>query len=96
MLGGAGTNILRTNLIIHHSITDILGQVAKFSHVFSTVQEPRDLASLLQRDEVSENMIQFPSRFSTSDRPSTLESVELPFEGLPPFFFGLTLRNRHP
>ena len=90
----AGANILRTNLIIHHGVTNILSQTTKLIHVFGTVQEPGDLASLFQQDEILENMIQFPNKSSMSDQPPTSESVELPFEGLPPFFFGLTLRNR--
>ena len=51
-----------TNLIIHHGIADILGHPGELIYVLSAVQEPCDLASLLQRNEVSENIIQFPSK----------------------------------
>ena len=60
MLGGAGPSILRANLIVHHGIADILGQVTKLIHIIGAVQEPRDLASLFQWDELSKNIIQFP------------------------------------
>ena len=95
MLGGVGTGTLRTNPIIHHGITNILSQAAKLVHIFGAVQEPRRPASLFQWDEILENFIQFPSKSCTSGQPSTLESVELPFEGLPPFFlFDFTFRDR--
>ena len=90
-----GASVLRTNLIIHHSVTDILGQIAKFIHVIGAIQEPRDLASLFQWDEVSENIIQFPGELRASDQLLTLKGAGLPFESLPPFLFlDLTLRNR--
>ena len=43
--------------MVHHGVADILSQVTKLIHIISAVQEPRDLASLFQRDEVSENII---------------------------------------
>ena len=74
MLGGVGAGTLRTNLIIQHGIIDILGQTTKLVHIFSTVQEPCDLASLFQWDEILENIIQFPNKLCTSSQPLTLES----------------------
>ena len=56
-----------TNLIVHHGITDILSHPSELIYVLGAVQEPRDLASLLQRNEVSENAIQFPNKPYTSD-----------------------------
>ena len=79
MLGGVGASALRTDLIICHSITDILGQTTKLIHILSAIQEPRDLASLFQRNEVPENPIQVPTKLCASDQPLTLESVGLPF-----------------
>ena len=58
---------LRTNLIIHHGIPDILHQASKLIHIGGTVQEPCDFASLLQWDEVLKNIVQFPGKFCTSD-----------------------------
>ena len=58
---------LRTNLIIHHGIADILDQAGKLIHIGGAVQEPCDLASLLQWDEVLKNIVQFPGKFCTSD-----------------------------
>ena len=58
---------LKTNLVIHHGITDIIGQAAKLVHVLGAVQEPRDLASLFQWDEIFKNFIQFPSGSHVSD-----------------------------
>ena len=86
---------LGTNLIIHHSITDILGHASELNYVIGAVQEPRDLASLCQWDEVSENVIQFPSKPCTLDRSIGSESVGLPFKGLPPpFLLDITFGNR--
>ena len=76
---GVGASALRTDLIVQHSVADILGQITKLIHILSAIQEPRDLASLFQRDEVLENPIQVPTKSCTSDRPLTLESVGLPF-----------------
>lgn len=67
MSGLEGASTLRTNLIIYHSIADILDQAAQLVCVLGTVQEPRNLASPFQRDEVSKNTIQFPSRPHVSD-----------------------------
>ena len=63
MLGGVGSSILRVNLIVHHGIADILGQVIKLIHIIGAVQEPCDLASLFQWDELLENIIQFPRNY---------------------------------
>jgi hypothetical protein len=81
---GAGT--LRTNLVIHHRVADILDQAAKPVHVLSAVQESCDPPPLFQRDEVLEDLIQFPSDPRTSDQLSILKGVELPFEHRPPPF----------
>ena len=53
--------MLKTNLIIHHGVANILNHAAKLIHILGAVQESRDLASLRQRSEVSENSIQFPT-----------------------------------
>ena len=58
----AGATTLRTNLVIHHGVADIFGQAAKFIHILSAIQEPGHLASLPQRYEVSENIVQFPRK----------------------------------
>ena len=57
-----GAIILRTNLIVHHGITDIFNQATKFIHILSTIQEPCDFPPFCQWDEVLENTIQFPIR----------------------------------
>ena len=57
MLGGVGASTLRADLMVHHGVADILSQVTKLIHIFNAIQESRDLASLFQRDEVSENII---------------------------------------
>ena len=62
-----GEKTLMTNLIVHHSATDVLDQNAKPIHIFGTIQEPCRLASLFQWDEVSENIIQFPIKSYVSD-----------------------------
>jgi len=73
-----GARNSRTNLIIHHGVTDIFDQAAKFSHILGAVEEPRDFASLCQRDEILEDIIQFPKNW-TSDWVFALERGELPF-----------------
>ena len=86
---------MRANLIFHHGVTDIVDQAVKLPHILCAVQEPCDLASLFQWDEVLEDIVQFPIKSRTSDRPLTLEIIELPFEGFPPYFLlDLTLGNR--
>ena len=57
-----GAFTLRTNLIIHHGITDILNQATESVHILSAVQELCDPASLFQWDEGLEDIIQFPNR----------------------------------
>ena len=52
----------RTNLIIHHGIADILGHPGELIYVIGAIQELCNLASLLQRDQVSENIVQFPRK----------------------------------
>ena len=84
----------RANLVIHHGVADILGQTAELVHILGGVQEPCDLASLCQRDEVLKDIIQFPDNY-TSDWIFTLERGELLLEDRPPLFFlDLTLGNR--
>ena len=67
MLGGTGASALRTNLIVHHGVANILRQVSKRIHIIGAIQEPRDLASLFKWDEVLENIIQFTNKSHTSD-----------------------------
>lgn len=62
----AGASTLRTNLIIHQGVADILSQVTKPIHILDAIQEPRDLTPLFQRDEILENIAQFPSEVCTS------------------------------
>jgi hypothetical protein len=46
MLGKVGASTPRTNLIIHHGVTDIFYQATNSIHILATVQDPCDLASL--------------------------------------------------
>jgi len=95
MSGGMEARTRRTNLIFHHGVTDIVDQAVKLAHILCAVQEPCDLASLFQWDEVLKDIIQFPIKSHVSDRLLTLEIIESPFEGLPPYFLpDLTLGNR--
>ena len=70
---GAGNP--RTNLIIHHGVANVVDQTAKVIHVLGAVEEPRDLASPFQWNEVLKNTIQFPTRLWTSDRAFDSEGV---------------------
>jgi len=56
-----------TNLILHHGITDVLDHVAELIDIVGAIQEPCDLASLCQRDEVLKDIIQLPVKSCTSD-----------------------------
>jgi len=86
---------MKTNLIFHHGVADIVDQAVKLAHVLCAVQEPCDLASLFQWDEVLKDIIKFPIKLGTSERPLILEIIELPFEGLPPYFLlHFTFGNR--
>ena len=62
MSGKAGVSALRTKMIIHHGITDIISQATKLLHILSTVQELCDLPTLFQWNELLMNLIQCPSR----------------------------------
>ena len=75
MLDKVGTSTLETNLIIHHGIADVLGQAAELIHILGAFQEPRDLASAFQWDQVLKNIVQFPRRLCMSDRVTTSERV---------------------
>jgi len=46
--GKVGAGTLRTNLIVHYGIVDILDQAPKLIHILGAFQEPYDFASLLQ------------------------------------------------
>jgi hypothetical protein len=88
MLGNVGASALRTNLIIHHGIADILDQSAKLIHVFGAVQEPCDLASLFQWGEGLENFVRFTSPLCKSDQLPPFENVVTvrePLSSRPPF-----------
>ena len=61
-LGEADTRNLGVDLIIHHGIADVLDQAAEFFHISGTIQEPRNLALLFQRDELLKNLFQLPSK----------------------------------
>lgn len=74
-LGKLGASTSRTNLIIYHGVTNILGEAAELFHVFGTVQEPCDLASLFQWGKLLKNIIQFSSKSRALDWVPTLESV---------------------
>jgi hypothetical protein len=62
-----GAGAPRTNLIIHHGVADILDHPAKPIHILGAVQEPCDLASLCERGEVSESIIECSSKSRASD-----------------------------
>ena len=66
---------LGANLIVHHRIAEVFDQAAEFVHIPGTIQEPRDLASLFQRDELLKNLFQFPSKWRTSVQVSTVQRV---------------------
>jgi len=57
---------LRTDLIVHHSVTDVLDQAAKFIHICGAVEKPCDLASPFQWDEVLKDIIEFPNKLCMS------------------------------
>jgi hypothetical protein len=85
---------LRTNLIFHHGVADVLDQATKRIRILRVVQETCDFALLLQWRDVLKNDIQLPIEARESDGPSTSKGMKSPFEVLPPFFlFDLTLGN---
>jgi len=94
-LGKMGVRDLRTDLIVHHGVADVLGQAAKFIHVCGAVEEPCDLASLFQWDEDLEDIVEFPSKLCTSGWGIHLGEGGLPFEDFPSrFLLDLTLGDR--
>ena len=55
---------LKTNLILHHGISDILNKATEFFHILSIFQELCDCALLCQWGKGLEDMIQFPDSSS--------------------------------
>ena len=74
---------MRTNLILHHCITDIVNHATKLVRSLGAGQELCDFVSLCKRNEVLENVVQFAIVPQTSDLLSISEREELPFEGVP-------------
>ena len=62
MLVTVRASVLATNLILHHSIADVLNHAAKLLHILRVAEESYDLALLCQRREVLENFIQFAGK----------------------------------
>ena len=83
MLVVVRANALSTNLILHHGVADIFNHAAKLLHILCVVGELCDLASLCQQHEVLKNIIQLAIKKWISGQLWGLESVILPFEGLP-------------
>jgi len=94
-LGRVEASTPRTNLVVHHGVTDILDQAAKFVHVLGAVQEPCDFASLCKWVDILKNIVQFPSKLHTSGQFQIFGSEDLLFENCPPLsLFCITLRSR--
>jgi hypothetical protein len=47
---------MRTDLIIHHGVADILDQAAEPIYILGAVQKPRDLPPFSQWGETPENL----------------------------------------
>jgi len=85
----------RTNLVLYHGITDVLNHPAELIHILGALQELYNLALLCQWHEVFEDVVEFAIEYFTLGGVETLKEVNIPFEGLPPFFLlDLTLGNR--
>ena len=81
---GGSEFVLTTNLIVHHSITNIFDQTAKFIRILDVVEETLRDPLLCQWLELLEDIFQFPND-PCQARFMTLESVGVPFKSLPPF-----------
>ena len=49
-----------TNLIIHHGVTNIVGQTGQCLRILNVVEKTRDFSAFCQRFQVSEGLFQFP------------------------------------
>jgi len=95
MLVGVEASTLRTNLVVHHGVADILDQAAKFVYILGAVQEPCDFAPLCKWVDVLKNIVQFPSKLHTSDLFPVFGSDGLLFENCPPLSLPyIALRSR--
>ena len=80
--------IMVTNLVVHHSITDIINKTAKFVCILDVVEKALGLPLLLQWLEFSQNISQLPGDHFLSGL--ILDLVEcnftfpVPFSLLPP------------
>jgi hypothetical protein len=54
-LAKVGATAMRTDLIIHHGIADILDQATEPIYILGAVQEPRNLSPLHQWGEIPKN-----------------------------------------
>ena len=50
---------LGTNLVIHHGVTNVVGQARQYIRILDVVEETRDFASLRQRLQIDESLVQF-------------------------------------
>ena len=90
---GAGT--LKTNLIIHHGITDVFCQATKPIHILSAIQESHVLPTCCQQDQVTEDNLQFSGSSHMLDQFLVMRRLRLLFECFSsPLFPDLALRNR--
>ena len=62
-----GVGALRTYPVIRHGAADIFDHIVKLIRILDFVREPCDLSSPCRGNEVSENIIQFPSKSYMSD-----------------------------
>ena len=84
-----------SNLIIHHRITDILDQPAKFTRILRIVEESFNLPFFLQRDQISNDILQFPVAPCQTWHLSMENVACSPFQFLPPFLLlHVTLSDR--
>ena len=82
-----------TNLVIHHSITNVVSQTSQYLRILDIVEEASDSAPLCQRSQIPEYFFQFPED-QASGLNLDLGTNELPSERPSPLnLLGLALRD---
>ena len=79
-----GRVVRNTYLVVHHRVTNVLNQTAKFIGILDVVEKTLNFPLLRQQNQILMDTFQFPSGYRMSHQFSMPESAALPFQDLSP------------